>query len=271
MSDPKARQILIDAYWTSAGWRDKPHICKADLELAIAAGVMFEPRILSHKEIVEWVLIAVPKVSKTEISNAFLSSLNSRRLELRSALGSYATMRHFPRHRASGAVCRGNFCDVCEEFIRRRGKEDLNVLNFERFKWGGVRHLSPLYAAFDLEQFLKCETTQYSTEDVDILRQIIQTATRMNATATPNDLARELKNVFASNQDERRVVIEILGYCGILQPRQHAGFFHSFVPFAERDDPPHSKNDWNYPVSLWRGSDGVNQEALNFYFPEIQQ
>lgn len=30
--------------------------------------------------------------------------------------------------------------------------EDLNVLNFERIKWGGVRHGALIYTLFDLEQ-----------------------------------------------------------------------------------------------------------------------
>ncbi|MBW3636526.1 MAG: hypothetical protein KY445_08695 [Armatimonadetes bacterium] len=55
MSDPKARQILIDTYWTSMGWRDRPHLFKEDLQWAMAAGVMFEPKTLFHNEMVEWI------------------------------------------------------------------------------------------------------------------------------------------------------------------------------------------------------------------------
>jgi hypothetical protein len=33
-------------------------------------------------------------------------------------------------------------CPVCDEYDTHDEDVDLNVLNFERFKWGGVRHNS---------------------------------------------------------------------------------------------------------------------------------
>ena len=61
----------------------------------------------------------------------------SRRVEIRSALGSFAVLQHFPMHAAPG---QREACPVCGDYNRPADEEDLNVLNFERFKWGGVRH-----------------------------------------------------------------------------------------------------------------------------------
>lgn len=47
--------------------------------------------------------------------------------------------------------------------------EDLNVLNFERIKWGGLRHGDLLYTLFDLEQFTKEEIPEPVTDDIEIL------------------------------------------------------------------------------------------------------
>jgi hypothetical protein len=40
---------------------------------------------------------------------------------------------------------------VCSFLSGEAGKQDLNVSNFERFKWGGVRCYSVPYIVFDLE------------------------------------------------------------------------------------------------------------------------
>src|SRR5436189_202810 len=79
------------------------------------------------------------------------------RLDRRSALGSFAVARHFPDHRHTGGSAR--YCTVCGSLGDPADNcpEDLSVLNFERFKWGGVRHLHPIYAALDLELFAKGE------------------------------------------------------------------------------------------------------------------
>ena len=47
------------------------------------------------------------------------------------------------------------------------------MLNFERFKWGGVRHSDPLYAALDLERFAEIDVvwSNYSCGVSVILQQ----------------------------------------------------------------------------------------------------
>lgn len=236
---------------------------------------MFEPKLLSHDEAVDW-LLEVRNVEISAVSNAFLASLSRRRLDWRSALGSYAFARHFPAHEANFfSDNQAKICKICGHISTRNNteREDLNVLNFERHKWGGVRHLDPIYAAFDLERFAVTKIESCDTRDIEILRQIIQIARQMETTATAGDFSRQvgrqLKGIFSSNEDERRTLIQILGICGIFQPRDQASFFSDYVNEWERKAPLHHKSDWEYPVSHWCGADGVNQEALNFYFPQL--
>jgi hypothetical protein len=150
--DKKALKILTSTYWSSARWEpESEHITPPDdLRYAKQAGVMFDPIRLSHLDIVQRAIKIRSKFDPDIIASAFLASLSTRRLELRSALGSYAVLRHFPHHEHHK---QRKSCPVCGAYNAPDEDEDLNVLNFERFKWGGVRHEDPLYATFDLELF----------------------------------------------------------------------------------------------------------------------
>ena len=64
------------------------------------------------------------------------------------------------------------------------------------------------------------------------------------------------------------MLLQILGYCGILQPKAKPSFFDGFVAFTDREEPPWD-TDLNYPASCWRGSDGIHEQAVAFWFPEL--
>lgn len=262
--DKKAQQILFKTYWSSSGWKSESSIVSEDFEYSLNAGYMFKPVSFSHDEIVEKVVKIARKIETHQVSNAFLASLSSRRLELRSALGSFAFARSFPNHKFVGDFR----CDICGEYLKDKNI-DLNVLNFERLKWGGVRHLSAMYAAFDLEQFIEIEVSEPNKQDFEIFKKILDFARSVNNAAKPSDLEKLFSNLFPSNKDERRVLIEILGFCGILQPQNQQGFLTSFVNDNERQERPGAKNDWDYPVCWWRGNDGVNELALSVFFPHL--
>ena len=65
---------------------------------------MFDPVTLDHAGIVKWCRKSVAAVTKEQVAAAFLASLSTRRLDLRSALGSYAAGRHLPDHRFTKCV-----------------------------------------------------------------------------------------------------------------------------------------------------------------------
>jgi len=84
-----------------------------------------------------------------------------------------------------------------------------------------------------------------------------------------SDLTRELAGAFASNLYERRTLIGILGYCGIMRVPSKPGFIAEFPSISQRPEVPWIKNDWPYPVQWWTGADGVSQEATAFWFPNL--
>jgi hypothetical protein len=273
--DKKALQILLDHYWPPKGGRRDKAIDSADFEYARQAGYMFDPVTVTHDDIVARLLTIRSRVSLERVADAFLASLSTRRLELRSALGSFAFAAHFPDHRlveqARGPMPSGRLqCRLCGLYGHSAAEQqDLNVLSFERWKWGGVRHADPLYCWFDLTQFEQAGLAAPTPEDYAILARIVEIASGLAPKAKPNELAKRIGKVIKSNGWERRVLIEILGHCGILKPAGRCGFLQAFTSGEQRDWPRDHTNDWNYPVIWWQGADGVDRAALHRLFPKM--
>ncbi len=268
MPDAKALRILFDTYWSAAGWKDNPRTPKEDLEYATAAGLMFPPVWLDHDGAVAWLVRVRDRVEARAAAAAFLASLSTRRLDLRSALGSFAVARHLPAHRfAASPVFRHDNCAVCGA-SSREAVVDLNVLNFERFKWGGVRRLDVEYLAFDLERFLATEPLAPTHADRRILSDILAKVGAVPGKGRSADLEKAIAPLLPSNKQERLGLLEVLSCCGALQPRGQPSFLTGFIPHDERAAPPR-ETELHYPLSLWGGADGVCREAVEVWFPDL--
>jgi hypothetical protein len=123
--------------------------------------------------------------------------------------------------------------------------------------------------AFDVERFAEIDAPTPTDRDRAILRQIIQTAGSIGCRAKLSDLAKALAPILPSNDYERRALIGILGYCGILCDPAKPGFFEGFPPYSSRPNTPWYKDDWPYPVQWWNGSHGVQVEAASYWFPDL--
>jgi hypothetical protein len=265
MSTDRARRILLEAFWTSEGWRRAPAVAPDEFDMAKAEGVMFDPSQSTHADAVRHAVEAAAVFTPHEISRAFVASLIRRRPEYRSAMGSFALARLLPEHEPMRPPGHGLWCGICGELI---GDDhiDWNVLNFERVKWGGVRHGRPSYAAFDLTLFRRLPEITPSREDWELLRSILHVAATQPAEARPADLERALGKVLKSNKAERQILLQILGYAGILQSRAIPALLQRFTPAVEQV----TETEWSFPMSGWRGSDGVQMDAVAFWFPELE-
>jgi len=265
--DKRAKKILFDRYWSAAGWRNEREWAKAtsaeDFEYAKRAGLMFDVVQVSHDDIVKDAVKIVRKIDRRAVADAFVVSLTSRRLDLRSALGSYAVLQHLSRHTAGKS--RGE-CAVCGVYFGPAETEDLNVLNFERLKWGGVRHDQLLYAGFDLKLFAKLPRVVPESADVKIFQDVVQAIEAVPPKTRSGSLQKHLAACFKSSKPERDKVIEILGFCGVLETEAHRGFLSHFVPVEERETPD---VEMAYPACWWRRSDGINREAIAFWFGHL--
>ena len=265
-ADKRAIKILMNTYWSAAGWRPEPVTSPEDLAYAKSHRVMFDPAFFSHDDAAKAVIQAISASDQANVVHAFIARLGSRRLDLRSGLGSYAVGRHFESHSANTGYGRKS-CSYCGTYPVEN--VDLNVLNFERFKWGGVRHAQPTYIAFDLRLLHDTPLPSPTTDDFVILRGILSTAASMKSGARLGDLDKALSKVFASNSAERRTLISILGYAGILIDPSRPAFRLGFVADTEREHTPWHKDDWPYPVQWWNGSFGVNEAAVKDWFPTL--
>lgn len=272
--DKAALRTLFNTYWTSQGWRPSKDrkTSQDDFEAAKKAGIMLDPQKASHDSTIAMAIYSAGMVTASQVADAFVASLTSRRLDLRSALGSYAFLRHMPSHscmESSRASKPGKKqCDICGDY-EKEVLEDLNVLNFERFKWGGVRHLEPLYAGLDLSLFHQFGHLHPTTEDKALFKALIEAIEKAPAKTTAPQLEKFFPKELPSNKPERDTLTAILGIAGILGTQDHPGFWQSFVPINDRADNGQHFEDMAYPASLWRRSNGIGHEALHHWFGHL--
>ncbi len=268
---PEALRILADTFWTPQGWRRGRAWPGPDaMRTAVDAGVMFSAdRTEDHDGWVAAARAAAAPLSAFEVGEAFLASLTSRRLDLRSALGSYAVARFLPEHSIEPESY-GYMCQVCalSESAGTDEPADLNVLNFERFKWGGVRRDDVEYVAFDLEQFVRAPRLPPTRADIELGQRLIDQLRELPGGTTAARAVTYLKMI-KGNKAEREIIIGILGVCGILETDDHRGYSRSFIPRRDRHLPGRAYIDQNYPACWWTADDGVNDVALEIFLPQL--
>ena len=261
--DKKAIKILLSTYWDSGGWKNG-EISEEDQKYAIEQGVMFKPINYSHEETLESIRSLICNIKINNAAAAFLYSLSTRNLEYRSILGSYIYGKSIPDHKCTDK----NYCNICgyNNLEYHEHNRTLDVFNFERFKWGGVRHDSASYALLDLVEFKKLLSVTPSADDIKIFNRIIEVAKSLSH-GGPRELEKAISLELPSNKSEREILIGILGLCGILQTEKHQGYLNTFTSKYHRDPPPVGKaNDWAYPVSWWKAQNGINEDALKVVF-----
>jgi len=265
----KGLKILMETYWNGGMWNHKAPTAE-DYEQAIAEGYMFGSiPIRTHDETLRDLRDILKKISPEDVANAFLYSLSTRQLQYRSALGSYYYALAIPDHShdAPGTCNLCNWLPIDPVASPEKELGGCNVFNFERYKWGGVRHTHPEYALFDLEQFLLLPKVIPTDADWTILKSILHAAEEL----PPNKKAgayRELitkKQLLKSNKNEIDVLLDILGICGVLSSKDAPCYCDCFVDVRHRSPKEHT-NDYSYPVNWWYVSDGINDERFQKVF-----
>jgi hypothetical protein len=226
---------------------------------------MFDPVVLDHDVALNRLAALITRLDRRRVADAFLASLSRRRLDWRSALGSFAVFEHMQLHSPTESSAR---CGICGLYLNEVPR-DLNVLNFERCKWGGVRHDHVNYALLDLELFLESDPPNPTLEDIELFRNMIAAISAAESTVTSAALQSQFASVFKSNKAERDVVVAILGYCGVLETVEHPGYAKVFVPASEREIPSRRFVDMAYPACWWNRAEGINELRLSEYFGHV--
>ncbi|MCR8980046.1 hypothetical protein [Brevibacillus laterosporus] len=268
--DKKAKQIVMKTFWNSTGWidRESRSISDEDFAYAKSKGLMFEPLTITHDECVQRLIDLHQIVTKEQVAKAFLHSLSTRKLHLRSALSSWILTHQLPQHAFESnagkyaTINNGSTyamfgdCYICDGYhvasLQAYKNEDLNVLNFERIKWGGIRLNHIVYNLLDLELLIKEEDIEVQAEDVEIFRRVMETISSCEPTDAARQLEKRLKGVLPSSKNERDALLEILATAGIL--------------ISSKDRPGRGgKNDF-FAIVNWRGEDGYAAQAVHHYF-----
>ncbi|MGC6386369.1 hypothetical protein ACMV8I_01700 [Ewingella sp. S1.OA.A_B6] len=270
--DKKAKNILFKTYWGSDGWLSEKKTEPQDFLYAKSQGLMFDPVSFTHNECLGETLGLAKCIPPLKAAHAFVSSLSTRRLELRSGVASYHLACRMSHHEYTPVISGRRFCPdgtlhskshtclVCRDVMPgvTIGSEqyldvDLNVLNFERIKWGGVRHGQLIYTWFDLRELECTDISDPTEEDIAILKAIFA----IIESSQPNDYAgaleKRLASVVKSSKGQRQVIIDILAHLGVLAPT-------SF------ERPNHGKSDWSDAAAYWRGEDKYDSEAARKHF-----
>jgi hypothetical protein len=258
--DAAALKVLKSSYWEPGAWRTRSEPDQETIAALTAAGLwtgLVRQRV-THDDLVLSVRRVVERTSPADVSAAFVASLRTRRLDLRSALGSFGYARFMPAHRFRPCPGSRGLCRVCgtAEVVEL---EDPNLLNFERFSWGGVRHDQLEYCLFDLQQFSRAPRIAAAEDDVALLRLIVDTLRSLPPRTAAGRAAAAL-TMLPGNRDERRVFLGILAICGIVQTSRCPGFGEAFVPYEDRPQP--ETNDHPYPLWCWTAAAGVDDKNL---------
>ena len=263
---PSTVKVLADAYWAHGAWR--PEVAAGTVTTlpdAVSAGIMFEHAcVLDHDGWVAAAKDAAAAVRLEEVSDAFVASLTATRLDLRSALASYILVRRLPSHPFTPTPG-SRRCRVCGSWAEPAA-QDLNILSFERFMWAGVRRDDLAFAAFDLEMFARAPRVDPDDDAINAGRDLLRSLRSAEPTATVSQLSRS-RLLPGRNHDQRRVLLEILGVCGVLRTPGHPSGRTEFIDFADRDLPAAHWLDTAYPACWWRGRDGIDEAAAAELLP----
>lgn len=267
-------KILLNTYWSSNGWKDGT-ISDNDFQQAKREGYMFDyPKRISHEQTLTKLADVLSKIKPQDVANAFLHSLSSRQLEYRSALGSYWYAVAIPKHSATNE----KRCEICEWYAwnttpdEYEMKHGINVLNFERYKWSGVRHTNLSYALFDLEQFLLLPEMAAKESDIELLIKLLKCMEDLeshNKVGKYRDYLLK-KKIIKSNKSEMGSLLDILGICGILSSDNYPCYQLRFADMTRRAPVEHT-NDFSFPVNRWQVKDGVNTERFQKVFGMLTQ
>lgn len=247
-----------------------------EFELAVEAGLLFRPNVrsLTHDEVVESVCSALRSTPRRSYTDAFLAGLSSKSFVLRAGLSAYAAVHRLTPHAFAPPDC-GNYCAICG-VEKDKNVVQRNWLNRARFEVGGL--LSPTVpdAMFYLQEHARHPPSTPLAEDFRIFSDILRVLSTAAADETvKKTVARRIAKIpgHPSTAASRQVLLETLGYCGILETAQHGQMLDRFVRLAVAPRKTHS-SDWQYPVDFWTGADGLNRDALSFWFgcyPELSE
>lgn len=238
-----------------------------------AQGLAFDPIDMRHDEAVSRCIAYAKQCQKSHVTDLFLSSFASGRLDWRSGLAPFAMMQTMPDHGFTPSSA-PRFCAICSGYDIYRGM-DTTDLNVERHTAGSIGLLkTPDVIQFYLAQHVLLAPQAPTADDYRIFNAILDTLRTLDAQTKPREVHRFLRKIagFKATVHQCKVLVEALGIASILETGKHKGYLTHYTNPGLAPSKSH-KSDWAYPVDFWSGADGLNQKALAFWFgdyPDIR-
>lgn len=255
--DKKAKRILFNYFWKN-GWIDdsKMHINEEDFLYAKEKGLMFDfsKEIIKYDELIKNISNLIKEIDFNDTVKAFLCSLSSRAIHLRSFVSSYYLGQKIISYDFSkNENIENEFYKKYNIIVDDFKLEHQNVYNFEKYKWGGVRLEQLSYIYFDLREFSKIDFEFNPTkEDINIFNAILEKIDSYNMkNDSANKMQKVLKDILKSSKYERIILLEILAYLDILEAKE------------ERD---YRDTELSEKLMNWRGGDSYSKiNAQNIF------
>jgi hypothetical protein len=250
-------------------------IPEADLSYASSRGYLFEDKDTTHDESIDWLFREYEKANKKHVTDLFLASLSTNQVSWRVGLSVYAIMQTFPIHTyqtLSDNITKVSPCMICSGYSVYAS---FNYMNLMRIVVGKLLFHSPYNYAFCLQEHNKIsKEIKPNEKDFELFRQLIIFIHSHKEIKGTTELLKCLKKsrIFILCDDEQlHALIELLGYCCILESPRHPGPLTQYVNLAVAPRKTHS-SEWAYPAGFWTGKDGINKGAYDFWFgnyPEL--
>lgn len=241
-----------------------------EIAAAKERGVWRDQELIHHDEVIRRILIALDTLTKQSVADAFVVGVSDRIPALCSAVSSYSVAMHLAPHRAEYPD-KYFPCVICGLDRQISGSPeatiDWNGSLLARHDTGGTSSLD--YVLCDLEDFHLLPISRTPNKrDVSVIGNLLDVLRNQPQNSTPGILVNEIAPYAGKNKSQRIRLIEILAIIGILEPKGHTSFLNGFTPFALREA-HEARNDWEYPSMWWRGTDGVNERAIEYWFSHL--
>ncbi|MGQ3825767.1 hypothetical protein [Pseudomonas alliivorans] len=223
--------------------------------------MIFPAEEIEHDELISKLIREKEISNKKDIVKSFMIGLENGQAEKRAALSAYAISLNFPKHRFESAE--KIQCEVCGAF--RKKARDFTFCNLARYTVGASNSGNPDQLYFFLREHNK--TPISSVQSIANFKNVLDLLSAVTPQDTPTTVEKKIRSLsnIQMDKEQSRGLLDLLGHIGVLESTEHKGFVSTYT-YIGRAPKKSRSTDWSYPVDFWTGKDGVNEDAINFWF-----
>jgi hypothetical protein len=263
--------------------------------------LLFNIKTLTHDEAIKKLFLEYRNADKKRYTDFFLSELSDSKFN--SGLYVYASMKTFPKHSFTTNPDnvsldiyskwndeekmdhhRTEPCCVCSAY-----RQDIseNVYEDKYYFIAGIPVDVIYEKLYVMQRINRSKKILNITEyDFTIFKEILSYLKNAEPETSIRDIHKQIKKSLlykslinrmkidgigieegVSNAASNKIqaIIETLGICGILQTVKHKAPFYEYINLSVAPRTSRSSY-WAYPVDFWKGKDGINKEAFDYWF-----